>query len=47
MESVGSRRDVHFFINIVGKGLFIKLRDLVQERVAYVCIVTVVRSVDR
>ena len=46
MESVGSRTDVHFFLNMTAKGLIIRLRDLVQERVAYVCIVTVVRSVD-
>ena len=46
MESVGSRRDVHFFLNMTIKGMFIRLRDLVQEKVAYVWIESVVRSVN-
>ena len=45
MESVGNKIDAHFF-NMTSKGMFIRLKDLVQERVAYVCILSVVRSVD-
>ena len=43
MDSVGSKRDVHFFSKMKSKGLFIRLKDLVQERVAYVCTVSDVR----